>query len=37
MILAKKIEGLLGWRVAVMNESVQALLPCCHWRYEAPS
>jgi hypothetical protein len=37
MILAKEFEGLVRWRIAFMNESVQALLPCCHSRYEAPS
>jgi hypothetical protein len=30
MILAKELEGLVRWRIAFMNESVQALLPCCH-------
>jgi hypothetical protein len=33
MILAKELEGLVRWRIAFMNESVQALLPCCHLRY----
>jgi hypothetical protein len=37
MILAKELERLVRWRIAFMNESVQALLPCCHSRYEAPS
>jgi hypothetical protein len=37
MILAKQLEGLVWWRIAFMNESVQALLPCYHSRYEAPS
>ena len=37
MILAKELQGLVRWRIAFMNESVQALLPCCHSRYEAPS
>ena len=37
MILAKEFEGLVGWRIAMLNESVQAPLPCCHSRYEAPS
>jgi hypothetical protein len=37
MILAKELEGLIRRRIAFMNESVQALLPCCHSRYEAPS
>ena len=37
MILAKELEGLVRWRIAFMNESVEALLPCCHSRYEAPS
>ncbi len=32
MILAKELEGLVRWRITFMNESVQALLPCCHWR-----
>jgi hypothetical protein len=34
MILAKELEGLVRWRIAFMNESVQALLPCCHSRCE---
>jgi hypothetical protein len=37
MILAKELEGLVRWRIAFMNESIQALLSCCHSRYEAPS
>ena len=37
MILAKELQGLVRWRIAFMNESVQALLPCCHSRYGAPS
>jgi len=37
MILAKELEGLVRWRIAFMNESVQQRLPCCHSRYEAPS
>ncbi len=37
MIFAKELEELVRWRVAFMNESVEALLPCCHLRYEAPS
>ena len=37
MILAKEFEGLVCWRVAFMNESVQTLLPCCHSRNEARS
>jgi hypothetical protein len=32
MILAKELEGLVRWQIAFMNESVQALLPCCHSR-----
>jgi len=37
MILAKELQGLVRWRIAFMNESVQALPRCCHSRYEAPS
>jgi hypothetical protein len=37
MILAQELEGLVRWRIAIMNESGEALLPCCHLRYEAPS
>jgi hypothetical protein len=37
MILTKEFEWLVRWRIAFMNESVQALLPCCHLRYEVPS
>jgi hypothetical protein len=37
MILAKQLEGLIRRRIAFVNESVEALLPCCHLRYEAPS
>jgi hypothetical protein len=37
MILAKELEGLIRRLIAFMNESVQALLPCCHSRYEVLS
>jgi hypothetical protein len=37
MILAKELEGLIRWRIPFIDESVQALLPSCHSRYEAPS
>jgi len=37
MILAKELEGLVRWWIAFKNESVEALLQCCHLRYEAPS
>jgi hypothetical protein len=35
MILAKQLEGLVRGRIAFMNESVQALLPCYHSRYRS--
>jgi len=37
MIFAKELEGLVRWWIAFKNESVEALLPCCHLCYEAPS
>jgi hypothetical protein len=37
VILAKDLEGLVRWRIAFMNESIQAPLPRGHSRYEARS
>ncbi len=36
MVLAKELNWLVDWRIAFMNESVQALLSCRHSRYGAP-
>jgi hypothetical protein len=33
MILAKKLKWLVSRWIAFMNESADALLPCCHCRW----
>jgi hypothetical protein len=36
MVFAKEFKRLVNWRIAVMNESVQALLSCRHSSYGVP-